>query len=533
MKRPATPIAWRAGDPAICAALDDRLADVLAAEPAAGTQIQSNARRSLIEIEIPVAPPELRAAPRRLVMKIHHLATGRHPWREAVKQRLGRSPAEREWRALVAFEAAGIPAPRPIALGRLASGDAIVVCEFIAGAALRDRFAAAGAALRDRLVEHLADAIARLHASGHCHGDLHLGNLRIRAHGDEIAFLDLQRARPARGEADRLRDLARLELSLLRADWPSPARQTLRLRLAGVGAAADAVLRRFAADHVRGRARRKLVPGRDLVPIRSGPLRGLALPTIPPEALLEAIAAAEHAPDRRERREGRSWIAEVSLAGRAVVVKGHAPRRGVGRLVDRLRGTRAARAFWQGSREQLLLGRSAKPLAYLESRRHGLPTASWLVLEHVGTLDLDAHRPGTPAEAFMLARAIGAWLADLHALGWHHTDLKGSNLRLLPPADGAGPVRLWLVDLEDLEGPTRIDDEARLAALAQLNASIPDAHFPPQARLAGLECYLARLPFEQAALDLEGARREILRRSLARAHRFRGEGCPNRPLSPS
>ena len=168
-----------------------------------------------------------------------------------------------------------------------------------------------------------------------------------------------------------------------------------------------------------------------------------------------------------------------------------------------------------------------------ESRRRGLPTASWLVLEHVGTLDLDAHRPGTPAEAFTLARAVGAWLADLHALGWHHTDLKASNLRLLPPADGASPARLWLVDLEDLEGPVRIDDEARLAALAQLNASIPDAHLPPQARLAALECYVARLPFAQAALDLEGARREILRRSLARAHRFRGEGCPDRPLSPS
>ena len=32
-----------------------------------------------------------------------------------MKQRLGRSPAECEWRALVAFEAAGIPAPRPVA----------------------------------------------------------------------------------------------------------------------------------------------------------------------------------------------------------------------------------------------------------------------------------------------------------------------------------------------------------------------------------------------------------------------------------
>lgn len=539
MKNAAPPIAWLAGDPAIRAALTARLEQ----GDCAGPVLQSSARRTLRTIEIPLAPQQAgfdprsaggeteRAAAQRYVIKTHHLATGRHRWREALKRWVGRSPAEREWRALLAFEAAGLPAPRPVALGRWPSGDAIVVCEAVAGSALRDRYAAADDALRERLVVRLADAIARLHASGFGHGDLHLGNLWVRAASEEIVFLDLQRARRTRRRADRLRDLASLELSLLRADWPAEARAALRARLA-VGDGFDTALRRFAADHVRGRSRRRLVPGRDLVRIRAGALRGLAERTIAPEALLAAVASAERAPNRRERRGGRAWIAQASLAGRAVVVKGHVARRGLARLAAGLRGTPAARAFWRGAREQRLLGRTASPLAYLEQRRYGLPGASWLVLEHVGEYDLDAYRPGSPREARALARAAGAWLADLHALGWHHADLKGSNLRLAPSPDGAMP-RLWLVDLEDLEGPGPIDDEARLAALAQLNASIADADWAPRDRDAALACYVARLPFERAGLDLEGARREILRRSLARAHRFRGDACPPQSLAGS
>ncbi len=536
MKPAATGIAWRAGDPAIRAELAARL-ERDDATGGAGALLQSNARRTLCTLEIPLAPAQAgrgrtsggsgiaAAAARRFVIKTHHLATGRHRWREALKRRLGRSPAEREWRALLAFEAAGLPGPRPVALGRWPSGDAIVVCEAVEGSALRDCYAAADDALRDRLVARLADAIARLHASGWRHGDLHLGNLWVRAASDEIVFLDLQRARRMRRAEDRLRDLASLELSLLRADWPAEARAALRARLA-VGDGFDTALRRFAADHVRGRSRRRLVPGRGLAHIRTGAVRGLAEWAIPPEALLAVVAAAERAPQRRERRAGRAWIVESTLAGRAVVVKGHVARRGLARLVDGLRGTRAARAFWRGSREQLLLGRTARPLAYLEQRRCGLPAASWLVLEHVGEIDLDAYRPHSPREARTLALATGAWLADLHALGWHHADLKGSNLRLAPAPDGATPPRLWLVDLEDLEGPGPIDDEARLAALAQLNASIPDAHSAARDRHAALARYVARLPFERAGLDLEGAHQEILRRSLARAHRFRGEACP-------
>ena len=201
------------------------------------------------------------------------------------------------------------------------------------------------------------------------------------------------------------------------------------------------------------------------------------------------------------------------------------------RLVACWRGSRAARAFRKGSREQLLLGRSARPLAYLEERTGGLPGASWLVLERVGNADLDRIRPATPGDARALALAFGDWLAELHALGLGHADLKGSNLRV-GSRDGSAAAlpdgavhEFWLLDLEDLIGPAAQRDEARLTALAQLNASLPDEHFDRAARETALARYLARLPFENPQLGFEGARREIARRSLARGHRWRGEGC--------
>lgn len=532
MERPA--LRWLGGDPWICAALTQLLAP-----PARGVlpsasipsveAIRSNPRRSLGQALLQ-PDPERAGAALPIVLKTHHLASGRHRLRERAKRWIGRSPARREWNALVALHAAGVPVPRPLAYGRLASGDELIVQERIEGTGLADAFAAADAPTRIRLVTALASTLKRLHAAGYAHRDLHLGNL-WHVHADEsIALLDLQRARHLRGEHDRLRDLASLELSLLRARWPADARTALRAALGG-GPEADTALRRFAADHLRGRARRVLRSGREVRAVRVERRCGVRDASIDEGALLRAIDCAERDPARRTRREGRAWIAEATIDERAVVVKWTAGG-GLGdRLAARWRGSRAARAFRIGRREQLLLARSARPLAYLEERTAGLPGDSWLVLERVGDVDLDQHRPATADDAHTLALAVADWLADLHAVGFGHADLKGGNLRIDRREERgidarAGRVHdFWLLDLEDLIGPRAQRDEARLVALAQLNASLPDAHFDLAAREAALARYVKRLPFADPQLDFEGARREIARRSLARAHRWRGEGC--------
>ncbi len=531
MRRARAPIVWWAGDARVQSALSELLirSEVAGREP--GTQIESNVRRTLREVLVQLGG-DSHPEPLRIVLKTHHVGTGRHRLREAIKRRIRRSPARREWQALTALRAAGIPVPRPLAYGRLASGDELVAFEFIEGLPLRDRFAEADAPARAGLVSKLRSTLARLHASGRIHGDLHLGNLRACADTDEIVLLDLQRARLARAPSDRLRDLASLELSLLRAGWPAAERAALRRELAGgpeLGPAFDAALRRFAADHLRGRARRRLRPGRGLEQVHAGRRSGLRDRSLPEEALLRLLEHAEQSPSQRARRGGRGWIAEAEIDGRAVVVKWRASGGLLDRMTARWRGSAAARAFGNGQRVQLLLACTARPLAYLDERSAGLPGACWLVLERAGDVDLDAHAPPTPRAGRELARAFGDWLADLHALGLGHSDLKGSNIRLRPaaqePAATASPPRFWLVDLEDLSGPGAQSDEARLTALAQLNASIPDAHLDPGARREALAHYLARLPFASADLDFERVKAAVARRSLARAHRWRGEGC--------
>lgn len=541
-----TTIRWLAGD----AAIRDAVERLLARGDASFEILSTNPRRHVAAATLPAsargASAAGRDAPLAIVLKTHRLATGRHPLRERIKRALGRSPARREWRALGALWAAGVPVPRPLAWGRLASGDELVVLERLPGRplaeALREDSAADAADRRADRIAQLAATLARLAASGHVHGDLQLGNLwlgppaaggseDLEAKSETVHLLDLQRARrPAPASSARLRDLARLELSLLRARLPAAWRLELRAAL-GIGREGDTALRRFAADHLRGRARRSLRGGRrrDLAPVRDARWRGEREASLEASTLLGVVAAAAADPARRRRREGRTWIAEAMLDGRAVVVKGSAAGNVVERLVAAIRGSRARRAFENGRREQLLLARSARPLAWLEERgRLGLPGASVLVLERVGEADLDACRTEGEAAALDLATCVAEGIAALHAVGVVHADLKGSNVRVgrRRPGDATDPKHqawdFWLVDLEDLVLPARATDEARLTAWAQLNASLADAHFDCAVRDAALAHALALLPFEDAGLDFEGARREIVRRSLARNHRWRG-----------
>jgi hypothetical protein len=213
-------------------------------------------------------------------------------------------------------------------------------------------------------------------------------------------------------------------------------------------------------------------------------------------------------------------------------VKGTAAGTPIGRLVAGVRGSRGRRAFENGRREQLLLARTARPLAWLEERGPaGSRGASVLVLEKVGEAELDVYRPESEVAAHALADCVAEGIAELHAVGVLHGDLKGSNVRIgrrhevaATDASRAG-FDFWLVDLEDLAWRTRPSDDARLEAWSQLNASLPDAHFACAVREAALARALALLPFDAAHLDFAGARREIVRRSLARNHRWRGDGA--------
>lgn len=509
---------WQAGEPAVFRAVGAWLEDP-STRPT--ETLAQSPRRILHRVELEPESGREDESGTACVVKRHRTATGRHPWREAFKRRLGVSSARREWRALERLHAAGQPVPRPLAWGRLADGDEIVVTRWRSGMSLDRALVGASPERRRELISALADAIERLHGAGFRHGDLHAGNILIEP--PAVTFLDLQRAHRSTRARSRLEDIARLELSLVRRGLSDGECWSLQGRL-GVRNALDPVLRRFARDHVRGRSRRRLRVGRDLARVRfedeSGArLAGLCDASLAPATIRAWIERFESSPASAMRRSGRVRILSIRDGERLWVVK-RTEAGSLGRaLADRVRGSGAARAFATGRRLRMLGALAPEPWAFVEQRRHGLPRRSWLVMEAVGEADLDRFQPRSKARAIECGRALGAWLAERHAWGLGHRDLKASNLRIAPTQDG---FRFWWVDLEDVElrAPDRVSD--RLRALAQLNASLDDEAFPIEARHAALDAYRERLPFDA---KLARIRSQIASQSLARDHRWRGEGC--------
>ncbi|MFP6654773.1 MAG: lipopolysaccharide kinase InaA family protein [Myxococcota bacterium] len=505
-------IFWSAGDADAQSVIEGAFADGLKEAIA----LQESAHRRVYSIgraESQGCSP----SPTSLVLKIHHTASGRHPFREGLKRRLGRSAARREWRALESLHLNRIAVPRPRAWGRLPNGDEIIVTDFIQGEGLKDAFDHASPEERLRFVEKLARTILALHATGYRHGDLHLGNLWVGEDG-QISLLDLERARSCWHSREPLVDLARLELSLAKAGWKLSRRLTLR-QLIGVDARFEGALRRFLRDYQRGRARRVLRVGRLWAKTRLGRLHGLRESSLSADALAKCFEATEADPCPRTRRDGRIRITRTDADGRSIIVKRVAAGGFWRALADSLRGSSAARAFHAGQRLGLLCDRAAQPLAYLEERRFGLPIRSWLLVEEVGEVDLDQLIPETPASAIRVAKALAEWLAEGHSWGLSHRDQKASNIRVrITP----GSIRFWLIDLEDLTGPKKCEEDARLLALSQLNASLSDDAFGLDARRAALDHYLAQAP---GLIESGSAMSRIVQQSLARQHRWRGHGC--------
>ncbi|HEB90371.1 MAG TPA: hypothetical protein ENI85_12440, partial [Deltaproteobacteria bacterium] len=478
------PIDWRAGEPEF----RRRLERDLARSPGSDGLLHQNARRTVRRVSL--RPPDRKEAlPIPAIVKIHHGATGHHALRERMKGWIDRSPAGREWSALQRLHGAGVPVPQPLARGRLSNGDEILVMSDLGGVPLADAFRLASPDERAGILQAITDAVGLLHASGHRHGDLHLGNLQLV--GSRIFLLDLQRVRPLRHPDDRLPDLAGLELSTARAGWTSAERKALRDHF-GTDATIGGALVPFLIDHVRGRSRRVLRPGRRWARAGRNGRRGLRERDLSEASLADLLGSADRETPLSERRAGRIRIGVVPSGNRDVVLK-HARTDGLRRaLADRLRGSSAARAFRAGQKRLLLSGDVARPLAFLEAKRLGLPRESWLLLEGVGETDLDRFRPEDPETALRVALSLAEWLADQHAWGLSHRDLKGGNLRI---SITNGSIRFWLVDLEDLTGPGPVSEQMRIRALSQLNASLADEAFSSVVRRAALDAYCDRLPF--------------------------------------
>jgi len=510
-------IAWQEGEERVQRRVEQWFAD---GASATSQLLAESERRILYRLDIraePAIDPHGHSTTQSVVVKIHRTHSGRHRRRESFKKCIGFSPASREWRALEALHAKSVPVPQPLAWGQLQSGDPLLVTEYCQGTSLLDALSIAGPEQQMTWIERLACSVEALHGAGYRHGDLHLGNLHTR--GSRVVIFDLQRARRARSDGERLRDLAHLDFSIARRGFDLELRHRLRAAL-GHPRDFDAASRRFIHDFVRGRSRREFRLGHAWESWRSGPLSGLRESATSLPALAEALGAALTAPRSGDRRGGRSQISVHGNGSQALVVK-RMTTPTLGRAgLDLLRGSPALRGFRIGQRLALLGSLGARPLAALDQRSRGLPEKSWLIMQSVGLCDLDAYRPRCEREARRCAIALARWIAEWQAWGIEHRDLKAGNIRV---DDREGRFRFWLIDLEDLRFRSRVDDAARRRALVQLNASLADEAFSLRSRLLGLDAYLERLPFEGARRN--ALARAIARDSIARNHHWRGDDC--------
>ncbi|MFQ5655428.1 MAG: lipopolysaccharide kinase InaA family protein, partial [Planctomycetota bacterium] len=227
--------------------------------------LKANLARTVIALPASARRPSL-------IVKRYHV----RGLRERLKYLALPSRAHREWQALRALWREGIPVPRPLAVGEERAGGILrragLIMERIVDVAPAPRALESARGDRERRAELLGAMgalVARLHAFGADHGDLHAGNFLVRQDGPldgplatEVHVIDLHAVYLGgvipRGR--RIQNLARLLHSLTGMIDRREERALLDGYQASCGAGeelllADALSGPLRAD-LEGRARR-------------------------------------------------------------------------------------------------------------------------------------------------------------------------------------------------------------------------------------------------------------------------------------
>ncbi|MCB9905779.1 MAG: hypothetical protein H6831_15375 [Planctomycetes bacterium] len=184
----------------------------------------------------------------RLIEKLYVGGGGCEAWRERLRGTAARSPARREYDALVELHELGVPVPRALALAEDGRRSCVRMSYVPHAETLAERLAEAPTNERRQWGNALLDVVLRLHRAGWYHRDLYFVHFLVRSDGG-LCLIDLGRAR--RDAAPRQRwfekDLAALEHSA-----PGQVTRRERLRflaayLTGRGVGDRNARRRFAA----------------------------------------------------------------------------------------------------------------------------------------------------------------------------------------------------------------------------------------------------------------------------------------------
>ncbi len=190
-----------------------------------------------------------------------------------------------------------------------------------------------------------------------------------------------------------------------------------------------------------------------------------------------ADAIVEAADFRTVKDEAKTRAGVATIGGREVFVKRFATRSWADGLMERIRGSRAARSL----RGAAILSDAGfarpAPLAALEIRSAGSVRASYLISEMLsGARTLSQfvdRRFGSAPRDFRWRREVSRHLASevrrLHDAGLYGSDLQETNLMLEQGRDG---LRVYFVDLDGFRRTRSVPWRRRERNLIQLDRSV-------------------------------------------------------------
>jgi tRNA A-37 threonylcarbamoyl transferase component Bud32 len=422
--------------------------------------------------------------------------------------------ARREFSIAADLKARGIPTPDPIAWGVGTGGvgpapgwlitatvpDAVPLLSFIE-TTLPTLPATDCVRIRLRLAPVIGTFLARLHAAGVVHRDLHPGNMlcRIDADGQPLLWLiDLHAVAlgpPCPWETRRTNLIEFNRYFQMRASRADRSRFWQAYRAAAgdsispppriAAVELECLTQQSNLEFWRSRDARSLRNNRYYQRITTPAVRGFAVRDLDP-FLLKTLAADPdapfHDPDSRILKDSRSsTVAEINLTAegttRRVIYKRFRVTQRRDPWLGLLRRTAATRSWVSGHglRERCLP--TARPLAMFHQFRGGRPCEGYLLtekIEHaVDLLEFARRLTALPiaqrtAELRNRIDVLARLIRELHGRGLTHRDLKAANVLT---AEAIGDVRFWFIDLVGVRRPWHVGRASKMRDLMRLNVS--------------------------------------------------------------
>ncbi|HMS15662.1 MAG TPA: lipopolysaccharide kinase InaA family protein [Planctomycetota bacterium] len=412
-----------------------------------------------------------------------------HPWRRFLAT-LHLSSLDVEARRLASAQALGVRVPRVLGIDRSHwwfPREVRLSTETLEGFSHVDTTTIQW----EVFAEQLGAALRSWHRLGVVHRDLHPGNVLQDRFGS-LALIDgrnlLIRGRLSKG--DRRESL----LTVLRGFRPLREPACLDAFRRGYGddeapdiwdglpIAAESDLTR----HLKDRAKRALRSNLDFhVVQRRGKRWQLRVGFEPPDDVQDLLEAPQ-----RTFKQGRSAtviLAAMASGAEPVVLKVFHPQsKPLRELWNRIRGSRAQRAFVRGHLLELLQVPTPRVLGYCDESRWPRKSVSYLLTEcSKGTQITEVWDDLDPADRRLLLTSLAQGVGRIHRANCSHHDLKGRNV-LWSRAEG-----ISFLDLDSLTVlSSALTPDRRLSDLSRLAAGIREVRqFSTRDALGFLRAY--------------------------------------------